>query len=101
MSPAERLNVSQEALAAVCARFRVRELAVFGSAARGDARADSDVDLLVLFDEKVRVSLFTLIDLQVELSDLFKRPVDLVPKDGLKPALKDEVLSEAEVLYAA
>jgi predicted nucleotidyltransferase len=101
MSPAERLNFSQAALAAVCARYRVRELAVFGSAARGDARPDSDVDLLVLFEDGTRVSLFTLIDLQAELSRLFDRPVDLVPKDGLKPVLRQEVLAEAQVLYAA
>jgi hypothetical protein len=101
MSPAERLNVSTDALAAVCARYRVRELALFGSAARGDARPDSDVDLLVVFEDDARVSLFTLIDLQAELSTLFNRPVDLVPKDGLKPVLRQEVLAEAQVLYAA
>jgi len=101
MSPAERLNVSTDALAAVCARYRVRELALFGSAARGDARPDSDVDLLVVFEDEARVSLFTLIDLQAELSTLFNRPVDLVPKDGLKPVLRQEVLAEAQVLYAA
>ena len=101
MSAGERLNVSREALRAICARYRVLELAVFGSTARGEDRPDSDLDLLVLFEDGARVSLFTLIDLQMELSELFKRPVDLVPKDGLKSALKDEVLSEAEVLYAA
>lgn len=101
MSPAERLKVSEEALAAICARHRVRELAVFGSAARGDAGPESDVDLLVVFDEGAPVGLLSLARLQRELSGLFGRPVDLVPKDGLKPALKEEVLSEAEVLYAA
>ena len=101
MSPAERLSVSTDALATVCARYRVRELALFGSAARGDARPDSDVDLLVVFEDDARVSLFTLIDLQAELSRLFNRPVDLVPKDGLKPVLRQEVLAEAQILYAA
>ncbi|MBZ5638616.1 MAG: nucleotidyltransferase family protein [Acidobacteriia bacterium] len=101
MSPAERLKVSEEALAAICARHHVRELAVFGSAARGDAGPESDVDLLVLFEDGVPVTLFTLIDLQAELTELFKRPVDLVPKDGLKPVLRREVLGEAQVLYAA
>ena len=101
MSPAERLSVSEAALAALCARYQVRELAVFGSAARGETRPDSDVDLLVLFEEGSRVTLFTLIELQAELSVLFRRPVDLVPKNGLKPALRQEVLAEAQVLYAA
>lgn len=101
MSPAERLSVSEAALAALCARYQVRELAVFGSAARGETRPDSDVDLLVLFEEGARATLFTLIELQAELSVLFRRPVDLVPKNGLKPALRQEVLAEAQVLYAA
>jgi predicted nucleotidyltransferase len=55
----------------------------------------------VLFEERARVTLFTLIELQAELSVLFGRPVDLVPKNGLKPALRLEVLAEAQVLYAA
>jgi predicted nucleotidyltransferase len=62
---------------------------------------DSDVDLLVVFEEGARVTLFTLVDLQQELSALFRRPVDVVPKDGLKPALQPEVLAEARILYAA
>jgi hypothetical protein len=101
MSPAERLKVSEADLAALCSRYHVRELSLFGSAARGEARPDSDVDLLVVFEEGARVGLLALAALQRELSDLLGRRVDLVPKDGLKPALREEVLSEAEVLYAA
>jgi predicted nucleotidyltransferase len=101
MSPAERLKVSEADLAALCSRYHVRELSLFGSAARGEARPDSDVDLLVVFEEGARVGLLALAALQRELSDLLGRRVDLVPKDGLKPALREEVLSQAEVLYAA
>lgn len=101
MNPAERLRVSEGDLAALCARYHVRELAVFGSAAREEAGPDSDLDLLVLFEEDARVTLFTLIEFQAELSELFGQPVDLVPKNGLKPALRREVLAEAQVLYAA
>ena len=101
MSPAERLKVSEEGLAALCARYQVRELAVFGSAARGETRPDSDVDILVLFEERAQATLFTLIELQAELSLLFGRPVDLVPKNGLKSALRQEVLADAQILYAA
>jgi len=101
MSPTELLGVSAEALAAVCARYRVRELSVFGSAARGELRPESDVDLLVAFQPGTRVTLFTLIDLQTELAELLRRSVDLVPKNGLKPALRPAVLAEARVLYAA
>jgi predicted nucleotidyltransferase len=95
------LKVDRDALARVCARYHVTELSLFGSAARGALRPGSDVDLLVVFEEGAVVTLFTLIDLQTELSELLGRRVDLVPKGGLKATLKAEVLAEARVLYAA
>ena len=95
------LNVDREALVRVCARYHVTELSLFGSAARGTLRPGSDVDLLVVFEDGAIVTLFTLVDLQTELSGLFGRRVDLVPKGGLKPTLRSEVLAEARVLYAA
>jgi predicted nucleotidyltransferase len=95
------LNIDRDALGQVCARFRVTELSLFGSAARGVLRPGSDVDLLVVFEEGATVTLFTLIDLQAELSGVFGRRVDLVPKGGLKPTLRSEVLADARVLYAA
>ena len=101
MTPPRQLDVSHDALALICKRYRVLELAVFGSVARGQAGPKSDLDLLVLFENDARVTLFTLIELQSELSHLFGRPVDLVPKNGLKSALRPEVLAEAQVLYAA
>jgi predicted nucleotidyltransferase len=95
------LNIDQDALVRICVRFHVTELSLFGSAARGTLRPGSDVDLLVVFEEGVTVTLFTLIDLQAELSGIFGRRVDLVPKGGLKPTLRSEVLADARVLYAA
>ena len=101
MTAAERLKVPSELLADLCTRYGVRELSIFGSAARGEAGPDSDVDLLVVFEDSAEVGLLKLAALQRELAALFGRRVDLVPKDGLKPVLRDEVLAEAEVLYAA
>jgi len=101
MSRMEPLDVAPDTLAEICRRYHVRELSVFGSVARGQGGPDSDVDLLVVFEEDARVTLFTLIELQEELSVLFMRRVDLVPKGGLKRALQPEVLAEALVLYAA
>lgn len=101
MNPQTTLNADPDALARICARYRVTELSVFGSAARGESRPDSDVDLLVVFEAGARVTLFTLYDLRAELTALLRRPVDLVPKDGLKPTLRSQVLAEARVLYAA
>jgi len=101
MSKEPQMDIDGAALAVLCKRYRVVELALFGSAARGELRADSDVDLLVTFEDGARVTLITLVDLQEELSALIRRPVDLVPKGGLKPALRAEVLAQARILYAA
>jgi predicted nucleotidyltransferase len=95
------LNVDRDALARVCAHYRVTELSLFGSAARGALRPGSDIDLLVVFETSAVVTLFTLIDLQTDLSELLGRRVDVVPKGGLKAMLRAEVLAEAVVLYAA
>lgn len=101
MSNVENLGISEEALGRICSRYGVRELSPFGSAARGELRPDSDIDLLVVFDERVRVGLLLLGRLQQELAKAFGRSVDLVPRDGLKPALKARVLGEARTRYAA
>lgn len=95
------IPVSMEALSALCRRHDVRELAVFGSAARGEAGLDSDVDILVEFEPTARVGFLSLAQLAEELGQLLGRKVDLVPKDGLKPRIREAVLREAEVLFAA
>lgn len=83
-----------------CRRNQIRRLAVFGSALRPDFRPESDLDLLVLFNENARVGFLALGRMQRELSQLFQRRVDLVPQNGLKPAIRDEVLQSAVELYA-
>jgi len=95
------LDVPADALAEVCRRYQVRELAVFGSAARGQAGPESDLDLLVDFEPDARIGFLALAALARELSGLLGRRVDLVPKSGLKPLIRDEVLREAEVVFAA
>ena len=57
----------------------VSRLSLFGSVARGDAGADSDVDLLAELDPKARIGLFRLVALERRLSELLGRPVDLLP----------------------
>jgi predicted nucleotidyltransferase len=76
-------------------------LALFGSVLRDDFRPDSDVDVLVAFKPEARIGFITLSRMQRELSALFQRPVDLVPMDGLKPVIRESVLSSAQDVYAA
>jgi uncharacterized protein len=87
-------------LADLCRKYGIAELAVFGSVACGSARPDSDVDLLYVRvpGNDLGMSYFAL---QEDLEDLFGRPVDLVPKDGLHRVIRDQVLADAQVLYAA
>ena len=78
-------------------RRGVRTLGLFGSVARGEARPDSDVDLLVDFE--IVVGLFEFPELKELLESWLGRPVDLVPRDGIKRQLRAAIL--AEVVRAA
>ena len=97
----QNLDYSVEAIRSLCRRYRVRELALFGSALGSDFRAGSDVDLLVEFEPEAQIGFLTLARMQRELGAIFQRPVDLVPKGGLKPRIRRTVLARTEVLYAA
>lgn len=92
--------VPQDQIAEFCRRNQIRSLALFGSVLRADFRPDSDVDVLVEFSPEARVGLLAMGRMQRELAALFRRPVDLVLKDGLKPRIREAVLTSTEVLYA-
>ena len=85
----------------VAAAHGARNVRVFGSVARGDSGAESDVDLLVEFEPDARVGLLALGRLQGALEALVGRRVDLVPRRGLRPAIREHVLRQARLLYAA
>jgi predicted nucleotidyltransferase len=93
----------RDQIAALCRQYHVRELAVFGSALGPNFGPQSDIDLLVSFEPDAKIGLFAFLDLQAELSALVERKVDLVPKNGLKPLIRNEVLAQAQdhILYAA
>ena len=81
----ELVRTLREQLSWLRERYGVRTLALFGSYAQGTARATSDVDLLVEFEQVP--SLLTFIEIELYLTDLIGVKVDLVRKDGLKPAI--------------
>ncbi len=95
------VEVDEAQLAELCRRYHVRELSLFGSAARGEMRPDSDVDLLVEFLPDAEVGLVEHAGLMLELERLLGRKVDLVSKNGLKPRIRHYVLADAQLLYAA
>jgi uncharacterized protein len=89
-----------KAIKDLCERYRAKELSIFGSALREDFRTDSDIDLLVEFEPEAQIGFVTLSRMQRELSAILNRPVDLVPKGGLKAKIRESVISSAKVLYA-
>jgi len=74
-------------------RYGVQWLGVFGSFVRGEQRGESDLDLLVEFDDRP-LTLFQFIALEDELSDALGVNVDLIEKSALKPAIGRQVLAE-------
>ena len=67
---------------------------LFGSQARGDTNAGSDIDILIDFDPDARLSVFDYVGLKEYIGDLFEGPVDIVSRKGLKPYLRRAVLED-------
>ena len=95
------VGVDENKLAEICQRYGVRELSLFGSAARGEVRPDSDIDLLVEFLPEAEPGLLDHAGLMLDLSELLGRKVDLVSKNALKPLIRDSIIQDSRRLYAA
>jgi predicted nucleotidyltransferase len=96
-----RLNVPDEKLAALCRRYRIKRLRVFGSVLRDDFGPDSDVDVLVDFEPGIRVGR-EIFDLQEEMSAMVGgRDVDVMRPDSLDRYVRSRVLSTAREIYVA
>ena len=95
------VEVDEGKLGEVCRRYGVRELSVFGSAARGESRPESDIDLLVEFLPEAEPGLLDHAGLMLDLSELLGQKVDLVSKNGLKPLIRDSVIQDSRRFYAA
>ena len=94
------IDLPLDRIAEICKEFRVNELAIFGSAARGEMQPGSDIDILVDFDSDARIGIVRFASLSAKLEELLGSRVDLVTKSGLKPWVRPRVLSEAMVVYA-
>ncbi len=95
------LEALRPRIAELCRKYGLAELSVFGSVARGDDSADSDIDLLYVRAAGTVMGMSELLDLQDELETLLGRKVDLVPKKYLHWVIRDDVLHDSRVLYAA
>ena len=95
-----KIDIPKEKIADFCRKHGIRKIAFFGSVLRDDFMPESDVDVLVEFKpgHTPGLAFFTT---QRELSEILGRKVDLNTAGDLSPYFRDEVLSEAQVLYGA
>jgi predicted nucleotidyltransferase len=101
MTIAAGVELPEAGIVEICRRHQVKELSLFGSAARGEMRPDSDVDLLVDFLPGARPGLLGVSAMMRELGVLLGRRVDLAVKPALKPMIRANVLADARLIYAA
>lgn len=95
------IDLSQPAITAFCCKWRIRELALFGSVLRPDFHSESDVDVLVTFEPGEQCDLWDIVAMKEELESMLGRPVDLVEKKALRnPIRRREILAHNEVVYA-
>jgi len=91
--------MSKDRLAEFCKRNHIRRLSVFGSALRGQLRPDSDLDLLVEFEPEHTPGLFSIVRMEMELTEVLGRKVDLRTPEDLSEYFRDEVVENADVQY--
>ena len=97
-----RIEIPMEKIRAFCEKWKVVEFSLFGSVLRDDFRSDSDIDVLLSFEENSTWGLYDLVDMKDELQAIFGRKVDLVEKEAIRnPYRRRAMFTEQEVLYAA
>jgi predicted nucleotidyltransferase len=96
-----QVTIPQDRIVDFCQRNQIYSLSLFGSVLTEDFGPESDVDVLVEFEQQARIGFMALARIQRELTELLGRQVDLVPQDDLKPQIRESILSSRQVLYAA
>ena len=94
------LQLPDEKIAEICRKYKIREMSVFGSAARGDSGPESDIDILVDLDPDAHLG-WEFFGIAEELEGILGRHVDLGTKDSLKPYARTSALRDALIIYAA
>jgi predicted nucleotidyltransferase len=97
------IELPRAPLEAFCRKWKIRELAVFGSALRTDFGPDSDVDVLVSFADDARWTLWDVIAAEQELAGIIGRPVDLVERSTVEQSenwiRRNNILDTARTIY--
>lgn len=92
MDKTEILKILRAVFDEISLEFNVKKIGLFGSFVKRMESESSDIDILVEFSEPI--SLFRFVNLKDFLAEKLERKVDLVPKGGLKPLIKDQILEE-------
>lgn len=95
---AESIEEISKAVAPIFERYNVRYAGLFGSQARGDARPDSDIDILVTLGEKP-LSLWDFVGLKDELSECLQKPVDLLSDRAVVPYFREYIYRDLKNIY--
>ena len=90
-------NEIREKIIEILKQYGIKRISVFGSYARGDATTESDIDLIVEFPEST--SLLDHVGMEIELSELLNKKIDILSQNGISPYIKDKILEEAIVIY--
>ncbi len=100
-----QIQLSQRAIADFCQRWKVKEMSFFGSVLREDFRSDSDIDVMVSFENDAPWGLLEFVRMKRELASLLGREVDLLTKKSIEQShnwiRQQEILGMAQVVYVA
>lgn len=100
-----QIDLPKEEIAEFCEKWKIREFSFFGSVLTDDFRPDSDIDVLVAFEEDSKHTLFDLVEMQDELKEVFGREVDLLTRRGVEQSRnyirRKSILSSLEVAYVS
>ena len=100
MNNKNSIKIPKDLIKAFCKKHHIRRLSIFGSALRQDFRSDSDIDVLVEFHQDYIPGFIKLAGIEIELSNILGRKVDLRTPEDLSRYFREEVLNSAEIQYA-
>ena len=100
-----RIEIPKDKIIEFCKKWKVAEFSLFGSVLSEHFSKDSDIDVLIAFNDSARHSLFDLVKMEKELEEIFGRKIDLVSRRAIESSRnylrKNAILETAEAVYAA
>jgi predicted nucleotidyltransferase len=99
------LKISQDELNNICKKYLIKELLLFGSVNTDKFNDESDIDLLVTFEDNTNYSLFDVVRIQESFEKFFNRSVDLISKKAIQQSRntfrRESILNNAKVIYVS